>query len=108
MGKKRTPVMPTLMEVMADNQDLHIDFEPAPLAVDADGTFIDPPTPASRGSIAPLLHESICALLILTNARIQWNWNFWIVKRRDGTKCHMHATATFEEWRSAVIVKPKL
>jgi hypothetical protein len=110
MAKKRTPVMPTLLQVMADNQDLHVpDTDPLTLIPEentvVEGGFIDPPTPASRGSVQPPLPEAICALLILTNSRIQWNWNFWIIKLRNGTKCHIHATASFDEWRSAIISK---
>ncbi len=98
MKKYRTPVMPTLQKVMEDNRDLAFADE-----VLQSQDYIDPPTPASRGSESALLPEAVCALLVLYNARVQWNWNYWILRTQDGRQMNVATHTAFEDWRNMII-----
>ncbi len=87
-----------LRELMKHNNDLA-------LPQDAEPDFLATPTPAARGSEQPPIELNVMALIGISGAQVRWNWNFWVVTRRDGARAHVAAHADFAEWYRQIVGK---
>lgn len=92
MAKIKVGKKTTLLDLMADNEDLAVVARIAQ-------PLVGEPTMASRGSEQPELGDEITALLVMSGAQARWNWNFWLVTDRHAKRGHVAGDADFHEWR---------
>ena len=87
----------TLSQVMADNNDLATDDQ---LVRRANSPAIT--EPVNRDAPAPEVSDACVAMLIMADLTATWNYGFWVIRSRNGGRCHVSARNDFHEWRGCV------